>query len=211
MRPIVVDRFSSFPDFAREYALDADFKQIEHHGLNYYGIAEAPDHSGVKQIEALVGEHIEEAKVIYRRYLENETAETYIHNDILLGKWTGLLFLNRPEQCFGGTAFWRHKKFGWEAGPNLGQVVDAGFKNSSEYCAFMAKEGFREDQWEMIDYVPMAFNRLVLFRSAQFHSRYPMKSFGTDLESARLLKVFFCKVSNAVHPDVRAKGLPDCL
>jgi hypothetical protein len=185
MQVFVIDNFLKLPELERERALKRKYKTHEHNGVKYRGIALTEDLRNLHRIENLVDAKFKEHTIYYRRYLEREENETYIHSDILIGTVTAILYLN-PE-CKGGTAFWRHKTHGFDHHENREDRDDAFWKQIYE-------DGFHEDRWEMTQLVEMKFNRLLLFHSPMYHSRYPKQSFGKKLSNSRLVKVFFGKV-----------------
>lgn len=194
MSHIVVNNFFKDPMAERKAALAAEYSQIEHNGLQYSGISPCSDNSSFKRIEKLLGTKLPVRECIYRRYLPEYKNETHIHNDCLIATFTGIVFLTPPEHCKGGLAFWKHRALGWKAQPTAEDVASFGFKNDA-YSLQVYQDGFDEDRWEMIDYVPMAFNRLVLFWGPMYHSRYPKDPPGTGMDDCRLIKVFFGKVA----------------
>ena len=53
----------------------------------------------------------------------------------------------------------------------------------------MWKDCQSNNSWQLVDKIGNVFNRLVLYRGDLFHK--PLKSFGNDLQSGRLVQVFF--------------------
>ena len=84
------------------------------------------------------------------------------------GDWSGLLFLNRPDESSPGISFYRHRPTGTDGaaqGPSVTDNADPG-------------------DWEQTMTIPVRFNRLVLFRSWLWHAHGP--GFGDRIETARL-------------------------
>lgn len=187
----VVENFLKDPISERDRALAATYSPICHNGLNYQGIAMTTDEASENKLRLLCGTNGGVFETFWRRYLADEESETFIHNDIEIGHHSAILFLNSPEQCKGGVAFWRHKLYGWHRQPTAQELEVRGLEDTKEFWQSLYQDGFHEKKWEMVEYVPMAFNRLVLFDSNLFHSRYPKRAFGTDIHSARLIKTFF--------------------
>ena len=109
----IIHNFHDFPDRERERALSSEYREITHNNLNYRGISELKEDPDEKRIERLLNLSPGKWTTFYRRYLENEENETYIHNDCEIGELSAILFLNTKEQCQGGTAFWKYKQYGW--------------------------------------------------------------------------------------------------
>ena len=104
--------------------------------------------------------------------------------------FTCLLFMNRPEECSGGTAFFQHVPTGRysaddiELGDMLADTPDL-YHNGIDY--------WNQDQtgkvWRMTEYAEMVSNRLIIFPSEYFHTAYhPIDSF---YDFSRLTLVFW--------------------
>lgn len=188
---MIIDDFLGDPWGERNHALSCEYATLEHNGLNYRGIGMLGFAAELPKLEKICGESFKQPQIMFRRYLEDEQNETYIHSDILIGKFTGILFLNTPDQCRGGMAFWRHKRYGFDS-PYFELPDD--WISADNFWKKIYEDGFDESKWEMTELIPMKFNRLVLFPSARFHSRYPQAvPFGSTTESARIIKVYFLK------------------
>ena len=105
--------------------------------------------------------------------------------------WSGIVYLNLPEHCRGGTEFYRHKELDSDHAPLYDRdVAQYGYDS----CATFTQELTRKDsndpsKWEFTFAVPMRFNRCVLFRPWFWHT--PSESFGDHPENARLIQMFF--------------------
>jgi uncharacterized protein (TIGR02466 family) len=91
--------------------------------------------------------------------------------------FTCILYLNRPEECSGGTAFFRFK-----ASDSL--VIDEGYARAVKEDARISESGLdywpeaTEDLWEQVGVIDMLPGRLLIFPSQYFHSAYhPRNSF----------------------------------
>ena len=104
---------------------------------------------------------------------------TYIHADIDCGAWAGVLYLNTPEQRFGGTAFWRHIETGWDGMMNGSIAPDVARQ--------IASDGKDDSMWELTTKVGMEFNRFITYPTWLFHSRYPNHIEAPDVASGRLV------------------------
>lgn len=188
---LVRNNFLADAHAEREKALAATYETITHNGLTYRGMSEQPEGPECAEIRATLGFHRGKIVTGYRRYLEGEENETYIHSDANIAKWTGVLFLNPPDQCKGGTAFWRYRPCNWIGLPTKEELAIQGVDDTQETWDRILAEGHHERHWQMHDYVPMGWNRLLLFDSRLWHSRYPKRAFGTKTDDARLIKLFF--------------------
>jgi len=113
--------------------------------------------------------------------------EGVIHAHRRSGDWAGVIYLSRPEDCYGrpGTVFYRHTRTGLE------RIRHAAELNEQEQTALADCRD--SAAWTETASVPMVYNRLALFDSRYFHGASP--GFGNDLVSSRLIQVFnFCIV-----------------
>ncbi len=191
-RVVVIDDFLKDPSAEREKALKANYKKSTvHRGQNYPGIAIEDDAESEDKIRSLMKVEGGAFTTFYRTYPPTEPQGTFIHNDVLIGQFSGILFLNDPKDCKGGVAFWKHKLYGWELVPRVEELAPMGLRDTPELWRSVLGDGLDEFKWQMVDYVPMEFNRLILFLSPRFHSRYPFALPGHRPENWRLIKTFF--------------------
>ena len=102
------------------------------------------------------------------------------HNDMTANvkrSFTCILYLNRPEECSGGTAFFRFKRSG-------SLVIDEPYVRAIREDARLAETGVdywpsgAEQWWETVGTVDMVPGRLLIFPSEHFHAAYhPQNSF----------------------------------
>ncbi len=102
------------------------------------------------------------------------------HNDLtekVRRSFTCILYLNRREECSGGTAFFRFKKSG-------SLVLDEGYARALREEPALAETGLdywgggAGDWWERVGTVDMVPGRLLIFPSEYFHAAYhPQNSF----------------------------------
>lgn len=175
----------------------------------YYPGRNSEQHFEIKglheQIEQVLGERLVPTRGAschrFRRTLESEAKMT-VHTDVC--HWSAVLYLNLPEQCQGGTDFFRHKKSGLDQPPiSEKELSQTGFSDPND---FLRKDtvpnAHNPDAWEHAMQLPMKYNRLVLFRPRFFHDAG--QPFGSDLQSARLIYTMF--FYSKAHIDVH--GMP---
>lgn len=194
----VMDNFLADAMAERALALHAEYGEIIHNGLSYPGISLVEDPVSIAKLSEVLGCELYDAKAMYRRYVSQDKQSTFIHVDSQISHLTNIIFLNLPEQCYGGTMFWKHREFGWEHQPTTAMLDALGIQDTPEFWQKLYIDGFDEDLWEPVEFVAMKFNRLLTFPATRFHSRYPKDhGFGSRTETARLIKVFFVKVRHA--------------
>lgn len=194
MKYIVIDNFFGSPEAERTKALTATYGTVEHDGMNYPGISVVEDPTSLAKIQSAINcDPPTSATVTYRQYLPKDEQATFIHNDSLIGTISAIAFLTKDEDAKNsGLAFWRHNETGWEGQPTVEQMGD--IPDTKELWHRIHQEGMNPANWTLTDFVPMKFNRCVVFLSKTYHSRYPKEPIGPTIDSSRLIKVFFYKI-----------------
>lgn len=195
---VVVDDFLDDPEAARAMGLRAEYELIGG-GLRYRDapvpepLAEEISHKVLRIIGAKYRRRRED--VAFRHYLKrderaNRASGSWVHFDRF--RWIGIVYLNPPRQCRGGTSFFTHRATGIYRWPDLCRRM----QEQPDFGRRVFRDMARMDRWEESLRVSMLFNRLVLFDSRMFHQA-PCY-FGSTVKSARLtLNVFFDETSDA--------------
>lgn len=105
------------------------------------------------------------------------TDRSWIHADPH-NNWAGVIFLTPDAPLTGGTRLYRHKYLGHFKKPE-----------ESTLEKILADDASDLTRWELADSVGNRFNRLVLFRSDNYHMSGDY--FGMSIEEARLFQVLF--------------------
>ena len=192
---VVVDDFLDNVDEVRKAALALDYP-LKHdrayHGRNSSRrlLIEGLDQA----VSALVGEHLRPIEPLhsygnFRLTLDGDEGLADIHVD--QSHWSGILYLSKPEDCQGGTDFFRHKKTNSDRIPmDLEGVKKAGFDSfEAMHRKLIMEDGKARDRWDHVMRVPMVYNRLVLLRPWLFHTSAP--GFGDSIENGRLVYLLF--------------------
>ncbi len=125
----------------------------------------------------------------FRISLAADRARADVHTDPGVD-WSGVLYLNLPGQCRGGTSFYRHKRLGLDGVPPLDEARRLGFRDPDHLrSTVIAEDSLDRSRWELAMTVPMRFNRLILFRPWLWHTA--AKNFGDTPETGRLIQIFF--------------------
>ena len=121
--------------------------------------------------------------------LASDEQQARIHID--QSHWSGILYLSRPEDCHGGTEFFRHKRTGTDRVPmDEKSLREAGYSTYEELQKdILDKDALDRSKWEHTMTVPMRFNRLVLLQPHYWHTAGP--GFGDSLENGRLIYLMF--------------------
>lgn len=191
---IIVDDFLDNPQQLREAALRLTYPQVQgaFPGRNS---VERIDIGGLaNQVSRLVGEHVEpmpppQSHGKCRITLASDVGKAKVHVDG--AHWSGILYLSRPEDCRGGTEFFRHKATNTDRAPydDL-EAAGHGFASARQMVTEILDRDSRDDsKWEMTMRVPMRFNRLILLRPWLWHTAG--ENFGDSLQNGRLVYLMF--------------------
>jgi hypothetical protein len=125
----------------------------------------------------------------FRLTLASDVGRAGVHVDP--GYWSGILYLSRPEDCHGGTDFFRHRRTNTDRRPMSDEEVAAlGYKTYAESeLDILGRDTLDPSAWEPTMTVPMRFNRLLLLRPWLWHTAGP--GFGDSRENGRLVYLLF--------------------
>lgn len=175
LHSIILDDFSDRFDELRMFADFADFAGVVNpaDGVLYPGIAEVPQFDILNRLRRLrfLGA-IESPTIFMRLSAEGTKVPHWGHHDGIMGKYSLMLYLNRPEHCQGGTALLRHAE--GEPTPEV-----------------WARDTNDQKQWEILSVCEMKTNRAFIFRSDLWHAALPIGGFGKDATDGRLLLTCF--------------------
>ena len=206
----ILDDFLPDPAAWRAQALALPFEQQRYAGQNYPGSQTdgQPCQAIMERIATALGRpirFISPDNGSCRLSYADAMARTDIHVDNETGSnfnfYAGVLYLNPPQQCQGGTTFWRHQPSGWyrrlpEADVKAGGY--ASFKDFQKRWLPNSKvQKFNDlqeqrDSWQALLEVPMRHNRLIVYKGHYFHSISNV--FGDTPENGRLVQLFFFEV-----------------
>lgn len=147
-----------------------------------------------QQISRLVGEPLEampppQSHGKSRITLAADKGKARVHVDP--AHWSGILYLSRPQDCRGGTEFFRHRATNTDRAPYSDHEAAAlGFPSAKGMVdEILKRDGTDDSKWEMTQRVPMRFNRLLLLRPWLWHTAG--ENFGDTLENGRLVYLMF--------------------
>jgi len=196
---IIVDDFLDDPYSLRNAALGLTYPEgsgpfpgrNSEIGINVTGMDQ--------QVSRLVGEPVRgqpapQAHGKCRISLAKDKGRAKVHVDPAY--WSGILYLSRPEDCRGGTDFFRHLPTGTErTAYNNKEAENYGYASVKDMVTSIGKESLDDSKWEMTMRVPMRFNRLILLRPWLWHTAG--ESFGDTLENGRLVYLMFFESARA--------------
>jgi len=147
-----------------------------------------------QQISRLVGEPLEampppQSHAKSRITLAADKGKAKVHVDA--AHWSGILYLSRPQDCRGGTEFFRHRATRTDRAPyDDREAAVLGFASAKRMVdEILEADGTDDSKWEMTQRVPMRFNRLLLLRPWLWHTAG--ETFGDSLENGRLVYLMF--------------------
>jgi len=185
------DDFARDADEVREAVITGAFAtHTGPDGAFYTGISGYPVPHWPKRIAELLGKEIEPKLSCFRLNLAGELPHSWVHSDDICAKYASVLYLNTPEQCHGGTAFWKHEALGIDRLPTREEIKAKG-EDDDAFYAWMSREWKNLRAWEQIDFMPMKWNRFVTYPTCLFHSRYPFTGFGSGPSDGRLIWICF--------------------
>ena len=189
---IVVDDFYTDPLAIRRKALGDDYPPVT-------GQRTFPGRNSARpflppQLDRIVSTVVGEAVVnctrprsfhgCFRITLAGEESRYLVHVDPSFLYWVGVAYLSLPEDCRGGTSFYRHKALASDRTPlSQDELAPHGV---ADVAALLQRDGRDPACWERVMTVPMRFNRLILYRPWLWHSAEP--GFGDRPDNARLIQ-----------------------
>ena len=159
-------------------------------GAMYTGISQHAVPHWFTKISKLIGKEITPRLSCFRLNLAGELPHSWVHSDDICATHASVLYLNLPNQCTGGTAFWRHKSRGIDRLPSKAELTARG-EDADKFYRSMEQEWKSLEHWELVDLVPMRFNRFATYPTSLFHSRFPFEAFGQGPEDGRLIWICF--------------------
>lgn len=197
---IIVDDFLDNAEGFRQAALQLEYPDQEgafpgrnsQQRVNLEGLDE--------QVSSIVGEPVRGmgpplSHDKFRLTLAGDKGRARVHID--QSDWSGILYLSRPEDCRGGTEFFRHLPTGTERAPVDERELEAmGLSSLQEvHREVIEKDSTDPSKWERMMEVPMRFNRLVLLRPWWWHTAG--EGFGDRPENGRLVFLMFFRSAAA--------------
>lgn len=191
---VVIDDFLADPEHFRSVAM----------GLEYAGAGPFPGRNS-KQHIMMQGLDAFVSSVARERVRGMSPTQSHAHCRLSLeadndkpakihidpSHWSGILYLSRPEDCRGGTEFYRHLPTGTDRVPTDIQALKSlGYASYDDFRAeVLERDSLDRSKWQMTMSVPMVFNRLVLIQPQYWHTAGP--GFGDSIENGRLVYLMF--------------------
>ena len=191
---IVVDDFLQNARDLREAALRLTYPDLQGAFPGRNSLERIDIDGLVPQVSHLVGEPLAlmsplQSHAKCRITLAADKGRARVHIDP--SYWSGILYLSRPEDCRGGTEFFRHRPTDSDRAPiDHAELAARGYASMDEmHREIIEKDSLDDSKWEQTMQVPMSFNRLVLLRPWLWHTAG--EAFGDRLENGRLVYLMF--------------------
>jgi len=190
-RLVILDDFLPNPEAFRAEAVKAPFYDIRGpDGEMYKHINVRPSNEFEPLLSEKLGRKVKVGYSLLRVNYEGEAPNAAIHTDNTYDNFAAVLYLNPPEQCRGGTSFWKFKKYGFTHFPSE-QEIRARGKSPVRVYTEIHNAYNDPTQWEQGQVAEMKFNRMVCFDTKAFHSRWPIVAFGDSVQTARMIVAVF--------------------
>lgn len=186
-----IDDFAPDAQAVREAVIAGGFStEIGPDGLPYTGISKFEVPHWFDLIAKATGHKVIPKLSCFRLNLAGELPHSWVHSDEICAQYASVLYLNPPQQCKGGTAYWRHTALELDSMPTSEEVMARGL-DPHWFAAMMSREWKDLGFWEQAGFVAMKWNRFITYPTRMFHSRYPFEGFGAGPHDGRLIWAAF--------------------
>jgi len=197
MRIVVKDNFLYDPNKARQMGIRANYDacedKTEWHWIDAQSTTTIDKPALETTFTELIGESVELVEADYHKFnmsYENPYDLLHIHHDDY--DYIGIVYLNTPDQYDekDGTLIVSHTETG------IDYMDEERFGNHDTYRGgtiddYTNNDSYDLSKWTTKMFIPMKFNRLVLFEPRYYH--VGTRVFGDSLETGRLVEVFHMK------------------
>lgn len=182
---LVFDDFHPVAMPIAAFARSIEYGPKEWNGHTYKGIGLGYSPEMFYDILSLrLGWKVSPQMEYFRLGTNKDSATTHIHVDSSCARYAAVWYLSEaPKGITAGTAFWRHNETG------LDRVTIEHRKDASLMEKFDA-DGSKEEMWSLVGISGQKFNRVSVYPSDLFHSRYPQNAWGESADDGRI--VFTC-------------------
>lgn len=183
---ITIDDFHPVAGPIAEKAKRLDFSPTEWRGMIYKGIhTDYTPEMFYKLLSEAMGREVLPEIEYFRLGIKEDAPTTYIHPDSSCARFAAVWYLvDAPTGVQAGTAFWRHRTTGIS-------VLTNDHRSDARLMKMLEDEGMDESKWDMVSLVGQQFNRLTVYPTSAFHSRYPKDAWGSGPEDGRIVFTSF--------------------
>lgn len=180
----------------RRWALSREVRTEDYHGEKWPGIISDWGSYPIHRLGELMGFPVESCLSFFRLNTPENSPPSRIHaDDIVLGsEWASVIYMSTPQQDIAmncGTALWKHKPTLCDGRPSI-DFANSVTDNPLAFYDKIDEDGHDESKWQLMAHAGMKANRIVVYPSRLFHSRYPRDmEFGNTKDTGRLVWVNF--------------------
>lgn len=187
------DFLPNLMDIRREVIAAGFTTETHKDGLEYKGIGKREYPEIYAAMSEALGYGIVPSLSCFRINYAGEDPHSWVHSDECCAKYAAVMYMNLPEQCVGGTAFWKHIPTGLDYMPTVEERVASGV-DPVEFGEAINRDTHDKSKWEPVSMAGMKFNRMIMYPTNMFHSRMPFDAFGDCPENGRIVFVSFFDV-----------------
>jgi hypothetical protein len=179
---ITIDNYLQSYDKLKQYSKTAEFKDIQNpfDGVIYPLIcADIPEEVKTEiftELSLFLGRPIKNQTLFMRMSPKNKKQPHKFHNDISMGKFSFMLYMQTVDGA--GTGLARHE---------TGMIRPE--NQQQEQIAI--RDTNANEKWEVYKVVEMVENRAAIFDASLFHVALPIGGFGESQEDARIVLTCF--------------------
>jgi hypothetical protein len=162
--------FDALRDYLDRISYEGEVNPAD--GVFYPGISTQVPEYFQTQIEARLG--VKPKYLFLRLSPVGQATPHQAHHDAIMAENTMVIYLNKDEDCQGGTSIVTHKECGDDVPDDIWR-----------------RDTNRPEQWEVRRMYDMAPNKCVVYPSETWHRSEPVGGFGDVPKNARLVMVGF--------------------
>jgi hypothetical protein len=182
----IIDNFLSDFDSLRDYCDQVNYDGVTNPADNVFydgvtlDIPDAVQKEVIQNLTEVMGRKVTLNSIFMRLSKQFAPYPHQAHTDKLMGNFSLMLYLNRLEDCEGGTSLVIHK----EGLINSTPINDKQFK-------VWERDVNTPDAWQITDISQMIPNRACIFDANLMHRAEPIGGFGDSPKNARLVLTAF--------------------
>lgn len=195
----IIDDFYDNPDSIRKLALNATYNEFQNSNVAGYESEKSfYSDSHISKFEDLLNSKIiiNQEKLIFGKFrysLKNSVSNTHVHFD--RAEWSAIIYLTEDKNCKGGLGIYSNKSTNLQQVPqSLRELNELGYNDLNHFDHNIVMKDTNDiDCWNILEYIPMKYNRMVLFQGSQYFHAITEK-FGESINDSRLSHNFFFNI-----------------
>lgn len=206
----IIDNFLKDPMALRQKALSASYQDlVGPDGETYKRVCPVPGRLIKARLSDALGCQVDVETAVLRCNWRLDAPNQAIHSDSLYSNHAAVLYLSPDSDCRGGTTLWRHRDTGLDCWPSAKTIPDP--VELVRIQQLISADWCYPDKFMMTELILAKFNRLAVYPTDAFHSRWigdflpadqaakssDFEGYGETLETGRLiLAIFFNKLQD---------------